>query len=362
MRKELLQIIRDPSSIGIAFVLPALLLFLFGYGVSLDAREVPIAFVAENPSQTTASFRAAFLNSEYFELHDFGNIQAADSVLRQGKVKAIIWLRSDFADQLHNSPPASIGAFLNGVDANQARIIRAYLQGTWTSWLSQYARDHGESVEMPVELERRVQFNPSLRSRNFLVPGLIAIIMTLIGALLTAMIVSREWERGTMESLLATPVTPREIILGKLLPYLVLGMGGLLLSVALAVWVFDVPLRGSLSLLILISALYLLVALGMGLLISSIARSQFVAAQVAILTTFLPAFILSGFIFEIQSMPAVIQWITYVIAARYFVTILQTIFLAGNVWSVILLNCLALIAMAVVFLALVRRLTRKRLD
>ena len=191
-------------------------------------------------------------------------------------------------------------------------------------------------------MEQRVWFNSELRSRNFLVPGLIAVIMTLIGALLTAMVMAREWERGTMEALMVTPVTIREMLLGKLIPYFILGMGGMGLSVAMAVWLFEVPLRGSLLLLARRRVLFLLAALGMGLLISTVAKNQFVAGQVAIIVTFLPAFILSGFIFDIGSMPGVVQAITHVIAARYFVAILQTVFLAGDVWPVILPNALAL--------------------
>ena len=211
-------------------------------------------------------------------------------------------------------------------------------------------------------MEQRFWFNAEVRSRNFLVPGLIAVIMTLIGALLTAMVVAREWERGTMEAMMVTPVTVREILLGKLIPYFVLGMGGMALSVAMAVWLFQVPLRGSLAVLFGASALFLIVALGMGLLISTAAKDQFVAGQIAIIATFLPAFILSGFIFDIGSMPVPIQGVTHLIAARYFVAILQTVFLAGNVWSLIAINSLALLVMSIIFLVLVRWRTRKRLQ
>ncbi len=193
-------------------------------------------------------------------------------------------------------------------------------------------------------------------------PGLIAVIMTLIGALLTALVMAREWERGTMEALMVTPVTMREILLGKLIPYFILGMGGMALSVVLAVWQFGVPLRGSPAVLFIASSLFLLVALGMGLLISTLAKNQFVAGQIAIIVTFLPAFILSGFIFDIGSMPLPIRVFTHVIAARYFVSILQTLFLAGNVWRIILPNSLALLLMAAIFFGLIRRKSRKRLE
>jgi ABC-2 type transport system permease protein len=201
-----------------------------------------------------------------------------------------------------------------------------------------------------------------VRSRDFLVPGLIAVIMTLIGAMLTSMVVAREWERGTMEALMVTPVRIGELMVGKLAPYFILGMGGMLLSVAMALWLFDVPLRGSFWLLSAASALFMLVALGMGLLISVVARNQFVAGQISILITFLPAFILSGFIFQISSMPGPIQVITHFIPARYFVAILQTLFLAGDIWPIVLANSAALAVMMVVFLGLARRRTHKRLD
>jgi ABC-2 type transport system permease protein len=208
----------------------------------------------------------------------------------------------------------------------------------------------------------RVWFNPAVRSQDFLVPGLIAIIMTLIGALLTALVVAREWERGTMEVLMVTPLSASEFLLGKLIPYFVLGMGGMALSVAMAIGLFDVPFVGSFAVLFGAAALFLLAALGMGLLISTVSKNQFVAGQIAIITTFLPAFILSGFIFDVASMPRAVQILTLLIPARYFVAVLQTVFLAGNVWSVIVPNCVALALMATFFLGNTRRLTHKRLE
>jgi len=362
VRKEALQIIRDPSSIAIAFLLPIVLLFLFGYGVSLDAKNVPMALVVEKPSPLTQSFTAAFAHSPYFTAKHFRFAQKAEQAMMEGKVKGIIWLRENFTETELSKGNAPIGVLVDGVDANNARVIEGYLQGVWANWLEKYALSQGKKLTVPVVMEERIWFNPEVRSRNFLVPGLIAVIMTLIGALLTAMVVAREWERGTMEALMATPVRAGEIIMGKLIPYFLLGMGGMALSVAMAVWLFEVPLRGSLLALFGASALFLVVALGMGLLISTIAKDQFVAGQIAIIATFLPAFILSGFIFDIGSMPTVIQGITHIIAARYFVAILQTLFLAGNVWSLILMNALALMLMAAVFLMLVRKRTGKRLE
>lgn len=362
IRKEFFQILRDPSSLAIAFLLPVVLLVLFGYGVSLDAERVSMGLVVDRPAPETARFVGGFRASRYFEALDYPTMRAAEAGLMNREVDAAIRLREDFDRRMGEPGPASIQVIVNGVDANTARLVGGYIEGVWSAWLAERARDRGEPFVLPLALEQRIWFNSEVRSRNFLVPGLIAVIMTLIGALLTAMVMAREWERGTMEALLVTPVAMREIILGKLIPYFVMGMGGMALSVAMALWIFEVPLRGSLWVLTATSALFLLVALGMGLLISIAARNQFVAGQIAIIVTFLPAFLLSGFIFDIGAMPFMVQNITRIVAARYFVAILQTIFLAGNVWSVILPNAFALAVMATIFLGLSRKKARKRLD
>ncbi|MGB5279025.1 MAG: ABC transporter permease [Gammaproteobacteria bacterium] len=362
IRKESLQILRDPSSIAIAFVLPLVLLLLFGYGVSLDAKNIRLALVVEQADANTASLTGAFQRSEYFVPVSYRSIQQAERALLVNDVDGIVWLRNDFTARLLTTGNAPIGVFVNGVNANQARITEGYIEGVWQVWLSSFARQRGHDLSVPVELEPRIWFNAAVRSRYFLVPGLIAVIMTLTGAMLTSMVVAREWERGTMEALMVTPIRIWEITVGKLVPYFVLGMGGMLLSVAMALWLFQVPLRGSFWVLTGASALYMMVALGMGLLISTVARSQFVAGQIALVATFLPAFILSGFIFQISSMPEVIQAITHVVPARYFVAILQTVFMAGDIWPVLIANSAALFLMMLIFLGLARRNARKRLD
>jgi len=362
IRKESLQILRDPSSIAIAFVLPVVLLLLFGYGVSLDARRLPLAIVVEQADANTSSLVGAFRHSGYFDPQSYDTIQNAQQAFDLRKVFGIVWLRNDFSERLLAHGGSPIGVIINGVDANQARITEGYIQGVWQTWLGEYARTRGVELRVPVQLEPRIWFNAAVRSRNFLVPGLIAVIMTLIGAMLTSMVVAREWERGTMEALMVTPIRIGELVIGKLVPYFLLGMGGMLLSVAMALWQFDVPLRGSFWVLTATSALFMLVALGMGLLISVVAKNQFVAGQVSIVITFLPAFIMSGFIFEIGSMPEPIQWITYIIPARYYVAILQSLFLAGDIWPIVLSNSAALLVMMVVFLGLARRKFHKRLD
>ncbi len=362
VRKESLQIIRDPSSIAIAFVLPVVLLLLFGYGVSLDAKHVPIGFVVDNPDANTQSFIGMFKHSDYFEPQRFITTHEAKQALKARKIFGIVRLRSDFSDQLLSFGEAPIELIVNGVDANQARITEGYILSIWQLWMSRTAQEQGKPLHIPVTIEQRVWFNPALKSRNYLVPGLIAVIMTLIGAMLTAMVVAREWERGTMEAILVTPVRLKEFLLGKLIPYFILGMGGMLLSVAMAYWQFDVPFRGSFSVLFFASALFMLTCLGLGLFISTITRSQFVAGEISILVSFLPAFILSGFIFDINSMPVVIQWLTHLVPARYFVDIIQSIFLAGNVWPIILKNCAYLILMSAVFFILIIKKSHKSLE
>lgn len=362
LRKEFLQVLRDPSSIAIAFLMPAFLLLLFGYGVSMDATDVPLALVVEQPSVEADSFIGVFRHSRYFAPRRFANRASAQRALDGGLVDGVVVLPGDFAARLQGETGAPIQLIVNGVNANSARLLQGYVEGAWRNWLERELAARARPLAQPVMLQPRIWFNPGLRSRNYLVPGLVAINMTLVGALLTALVMAREWERGTLEAMLVTPVTMREVLIGKVFPYFVLGMGGMALSVAMALWLFLVPLRGSFWVLTACSALYLLVALGMGLLISVTTRNQFVAGMVAIVATFLPAFLLSGMLFDIDSMPAAVQWVTYLVGARYFVAILQTLFLAGDIWGVIIPNALALLVMALLFLGLARRRMHKRLE
>ncbi len=360
--KESLQIIRDPSSIAIAFVLPVVLLFLFGYGVSLDAKNIPVGLVVEQPDTTTASFTDSFSQSSYFAPQYFHSIQAAETALKDRKIDGIIWLKNNFSSQLHAGQTPQIAVRVNGVNSNQASITKGYIEGAWLTWLEHYSEKTGHPFKQVVQLEQRVWFNPALNSSLFLVPGLIAIIMTLIGSLLTSMVVAREWDRGTMEAILVTPLHINEFLIGKLVPYFILGMGSMLFTVILAIWQFDVPLRGSFWVLLLASTIFMLVSLAIGLLISIVSKNQFIAGQISIIVTFLPAFMLSGFIFDINSMPEVVQFITHIVPARYFVAILQTLFLAGNIWPVVLANMAALLFMLVFFAFIVRKKSTNHLE
>ncbi len=361
VRKETRQIVRDPSSIAIGVILPVILILLFGYGLSLDVMNVPTAVVLEDQSASATSLASSFQLSRYFETRPTVSMAWARQAMFDKEVDAIVRIRPDFSRQFQLGD-AEVQLLLDGTDANRARIIHAYAEGVVAQWAAQQGAEGHAVAVGPALLRQRMWFNEANESRDFLVPGLIVLIMTLIGALLTSLVIAREWERGTMEALFVTPVRAREILLGKVIPYFVLGMIGLVLCVLAAKYLFGVPLLGSIWLLAGVSMLYLLVALAIGLLISSITRSQFVASQVTLLVTFLPALMLSGFLFDLRSMPVAVRAITYALPARYYVSLLQTIFLAGDIWAVVLPNAAVLAVMAAVFMLLARRETRKTLD
>ena len=360
VRKESHQVVRDPSSIAIGIVLPVVLILLFGYGLSLDVTNAPVAVVLEDPSPDAMELAASFQLSHYFDAQLLTSMPRAQQLMLARKVDAIVRIRPDFSRQLSRGD-AEVQILVHGTDANHARIIQSYAQGAVGQWATRRSAEGKEILTGPVTVQSRLWFNEANESRYFLVPGLIVLIMTLIGAFLTSLVVAREWERGTMEALFVTPVRPDEILLGKTIPYFVLGLIGLVLCLLAAKFLFHVPFRGSVIVLSGASMLYLLVALAIGLLISSAIKSQFVASQIALLVTFLPAVMLSGFLFDLHSMPAVVRVITYALPARYYVTLLQTIFLAGDIWTVILPNAAVLAGMAVLFLILTRRVTQKKL-
>lgn len=361
--KEFRQVVRDPSSILIAFVLPAILLFLFGYAVSLDVTRIKIGLVVEDSSPEIHSLIVSFTNSRCFDARISGDRRSFHSDLALGHIRAIIVVPSDFSRQSNREgSSAPIQIITDGSEPNTASLVGGYVQGVFLGWLKQQSLDKGMAFLPSTEIQPRFWFNPELESRNGLIPGSMATIMTIIGTLLTALVIAREWERGTMEALMATPVCISELLIGKFVPYFILGMGSMAVCVFVAVIVFGVPFRGSLLLLGLCTAAFLFDALGLGLLISTIARTQFVASQVALIVSFLPAFILSGFIFDIASMPLPIRMLTYALPPRYFVSCLQTLFLAGNISDVIWLNVVAMVSLGSFFLVLISRKSVKRLD
>jgi len=364
IRKEGLQIVRDPSAILIALVLPLILLFIFGYGVNLDSNRVKIGLVLEDLTPDIVSLATAFTNSRFLEVTIGRDRRAFEEDLVAGRIRGIVVVPQDFSTQaMLGNKPASVQVIADGSEPNIASFVQNYARGVVAVWLTHEAEDRGhERSESLISVDPRFWYNPQLKSRNFLLPGSIAIVMTLIGTLLTALVIAREWERGTMEAMMATPISILQILLGKLIPYFILGVGSMTVCWLIATLWYGVPFRGSFPALLVVTSVFLLGALGQGLFISSLAKDQFIASQAAIMSAFLPAFMLSGFIFEISSMPQPIQLLTYLFPARYFVTSLQTLFLVGDVWTLLLSSMAAMGVIALVFFVATARRTRKRLD
>jgi ABC-2 type transport system permease protein len=359
--KETRQILRDPSSIAIGIVFPLMMILLFGYGLSLDVTRVSVAAVDEDASADSASLIGDFQLSPYFGVTAVRSMAEAKTLVLNRKVDGALLIPSDFTRRWH-SGDAEVDILVNGTDPNQARIMLGYAQGPVAQWGEAQAGSGSLLSAGPVVVVDRMWFNESNNSHYFLVPGLIVLVMTIIGAFLTAMVVAREWERGTLEALFVTPMRAGEFLWSKLIPYFGLGMIGFVLCLLAGQFLFHVPLRGSLLLLCLASMIYLLVALGVGLLVSTLVKSQFLASQLAMTLTFMPAMMLSGFLYDLRSMPGFIQGITYALPARYAVALMQTIYLAGNVRSVVWPNLAVLAAMATALLVLTRLATRKRLS
>ncbi len=360
VRKESFQIVRDPSSIIIGVVMPALLILLFGFALSLDVTDVPVAVVIENPTPKAVELAAGFRLSRYFDVYYTTSMVAAERMMRDRSVDGIVRIRPDFARRL-SLGDARVQVIVQGSDANRARLIEGYAQGAIAQWSARQAATGAAVAVGPVAVQSRVWFNEANDSHWFLVPGLIVMVMTLIGAFLTTMVMAREWERGTLEALFVTPARVDEILWSKTLPYFAIGMVGLALCFLAAKFMFFVPFRGSLWVLTGASMLYLLVALGIGLFISSAVKSQLVASQLTLIATFIPALMLSGFIFDLRSTPLAVQAIADVFPARYFVSLLQTVFLAGDIWPLVLPEAAILLGMVLALVAANRFVTRKKL-
>lgn len=361
--KESRQIVRDPSSLLIAIVLPVGLLLIFGFGISLDTNRLAVGVVMEDHGVEAVRFAATAGGSPYIDPVFANTLAEVEEDLALGRLRGVIVIPQDFtAKVLAGRGEARVQVLTDGSEPNTANFVASYARGLYERWLSGRAEDNAVTAGEGVTLEPRYWFNPTTISRNFLIPGSISVVMTIIGALLTSLVVAREWERGTMEALLATPVRKSELLLSKTLPYYVLAMGATTLCVLIAVFIMDVPFRGSIPVMFLTSSLFLGSSLGLGLLLSTLTRNQFNAAQAALNAAFLPAVLLSGLIFEIASMPAVIRAVTYLIPARYFVKALQTLFQAGDLAVVLLPNMLFLLVSAVFWLGLTALKMRRRLD
>ena len=362
LRKESLQVARDPSSLLIAVVLPLIILFLSGYGVSFDIRHSPICLVVQSQDEEAQGLAGAFQSSPFFAITRAQVTGQCRRGLAAKTYNAIVVIPADYKERLFAGDAAPMQILTDGSDPNTAGLMQVYLQGTFRDWQTKNAAMHGRSLAVPIAVAPRIWFNSEQKSRNYVLPGLVAVIMTLIGTLLTSLVVAREWDRGTMEAMLATPVTRAELIVGKLAPYYVLGMAAMAITTLIAIVLFHVPFRGSVLVLAGVSSAFLLTTLGTGMIISTLARNQFVATQAAMFIGFLPGFLLSGMVFEIASMPLPIRLVTLIVPARYFVPALTTLFLAGDEASVLVPNTVALLGFAAVIFAWVAAKTPRRLD
>ena len=362
LRKEFRQMLRDRSNLAVGLMLPVVLILLFGYGLSFDVKNAPVAVVLEDSSPSAREVLAGLEGSSYLAPVWTTSMVEAERRMRDGEVRAIVRVPADFSRKLA-AGQAQVQLLLNGVDSNTAAVVESYVGGAIATWAQQKADRAGDKAATGgVELVQRMWFNEASTSTWYLVPGLIALVMTLIGAFLTSLLIAREWERGTLESLFVTPVRPIELVLAKLVPYLLIGAIDLTLCLLAAKFLFHVPMRGSLWVIVFASMLYLTVALLLGLFISGKTRNQFEASQVALLVSFMPALMLSGFIFDLRNVPVVIRAISQLLPATHFVGMVKTLFLAGDNWREVLRNCTILTLYALVLTVAVRRTLRKTLD
>jgi len=366
-RKEFLHVVRDPRSLLMAVATPVLLLTLFGFALTLDVDNVPLAVWDQSNTPRSRELVGRFDGSRYFSLRmNVDNYRDLVRAIDSGQAMMGLVVPSDFAEEIEAGRDAPVQLIVDGSDSNTATIAIGYAGVVAEIYsldltIEQNQRRGGPPLRIPLDIRPRVWFNEELESRNFIIPGLIAVIMMVIAAMLTSLTVAREWERGTMEQLISAPIKPGELILGKLAPYFVIGMCDVLLAVLMAEFVFHVPLRGNVALLFGMSAVFLVGALAMGMTVSIVTRSQLLSCQVAVVATFLPAFLLSGFIFTIANMPAVIQMITYIVPARYFVTILKGIYLKGVGLEILGAQAALLAVYAVVMVTLARVRLKKKL-
>ena len=366
-RKEFIHVLRDPRSLGMGIAIPMIMLLLFGYALTLDVDNVPLVIWDQNPSRASREFVSRFLGSRYFSLQGtvdrYSEIEKAiDS--RRALVSLII--PPDFSGRLTSGHVAPVQMIVDGSDSNTATIAMGYAEVITAAYSQQIAlqtvqRLGGRPVPAPIDFRPRVWFNADLESRNYIIPGLIAVIMMVIAALLTSLTVAREWETGTMEQLISTPVKAPELVLGKLLPYFAIGLFDVLLAVLMGEYLFRVPMRGSAALIFGQAAIFLIGTLSLGMLISIVAKNQLLASQVAMVVTFLPSFLLSGFMYDIGNMPAWLQAITHLFPARYFVALLKAIFLKGTGLRLVWPEVLFLTLFAVLVTVAAHRKFRKSL-
>ncbi len=367
-KKEIIQVQRDPRSLMIVLLMPLVQLFLFGYGVNLDIKHIPICVFDREGSQLSLALLKRFQASNYFQIKEAQSTYlGVTEALDYGRCKIAIVIPPDFSERINDLGEAPVQAIVDATDDNTANIGLGYVQSVVAGFSgtvgSRWSSRRGVALQIqPMTTQSRVWFNEDLESRNFVIPGVVAMVLALVGAQLTSLTISREWERGTMETLLSTPVTPMELLVGKVLPYFAIGMLDAAFCLALAVFWFDVPFRGGLLTLLFTTSLFLVVVLGLGYLISTLIRSQIGASQVALLVTLLPTSLLSGYTFPIDQMPKPVQAVTYLVHSRYYVTILKSIFLKGSGFIELGTPIFLLSLYAIVVLMLAAHAFRQRLD
>lgn len=359
--KEILGISRDPSSLAVAFILPIIFLFIFGYAINLDSSNIKMAIVSETDNPLVRSLKEAFFYSHFFDPRFVTDRRDAEALMLSGKIRGFLVIPAQFNKDLIDSPVgAKIQLIVDGSVPEIAIFLQNDVMGTLSSW-TQKKQSHSSREKFSFNYHPRFWFNQELTSQFFILPGSIAIIMTMVGSLLTSLVIAREWERGTLECLFATPVLVIEFFLSKLIPYFFLGIFSMILCSLIVIFLFHIPFRGSFGLLFLLTAIFLLAALGQGLLISTATRNQLLASQIAMSTAFLPSFTLSGFIFDLNSIPVWVQDLSYLIPARYFITVLHSLFLSGNVWSNMISSAFSMLTLAFLFLGLSYYKISKRL-
>ena len=366
--KEVRHLLRDRQSLYQTVMLPLIMLFIFGYALSLDVDRIPTVVYDLDRTSESANFRRRLEASRYFEV--LGNVsgyrQMSEDIVR-GRAMIGLVIPRDFGARLKTGRPPKLQVIIDGADSSTATIALGYIEGLVGGFgqerlLKAFRRQGLTDFEPPLTVRMRVWFNPELASKNFIIPGLIAVILAIVSASSVSFTIAREWENGTMEQFIATPVRSYEIVLGKLLPYLCLGLFSMAFAVAAARLIFRVPFNGSYVLLFVFSLLFLLGTTGQGMLISIRARTQLVANQIGVVSTFLPSFLLSGFIFPIENMPPALQYVTYIVPARYFVTIIKGIFLKGVGLEALAGEALFLTGFAAMMLLLSFKSMKKRLD
>jgi ABC-2 type transport system permease protein len=367
-RKEVIQILRDSRSLMIVVLMPVTMMLLFGYGINLDLKGLPVYIFDRDGSQQSQDLLKHFQASRYFHIvrvvDDYPTLTRA---LDDGQAKVGIVIPWNFSRRLSDGGSVQVQALVDATDDNTAKVVIGYMQAVVQGYSSgiqvAWAQQRGQTIQSaPLSVDTRTWYNENLESSAFIIPGVLALVMSVIGAFLTSLTIAREWERGTMEQLISTPVSAMEIMLGKLMPYFALGMFDVLVCAVLAIFWFHVPFRGTALALTISSALFLIVVLSLGFLISVLAKNQFAASQIALLITFLPTFLLSGFLFAIDQMPVALQWITRVLPARYYVSVLKKIFLKGTPMSMLAVDLIPLAIFALLLTFVATRAFHKRLS